>query len=301
VRGRGADGSVARSSRSSADARLPTLASMTAAEQAPTVIAVDWSGARHGERRKIWLASARAGRVERLESGRTRAEVVEELCALARTTSALVVGLDFAFAFPAWFAREHGCSDARSLWELVARAGEGWLATSPAPFWGKPGRKRPEHAGSRWRRTESDALPQRGVQPKSVFQIGGAGAVGTGSVRGMPFLGALADAGFSIWPFDAARLPLVVEIYPRYLTGPVTKSSAAARNVWLANRAADQERELVQRAASCEDAFDAFASALAMSAACASFRDLEPARDELDRLEGRIWRRAEDAVSLAST
>ena len=58
-----------------------------------------------------------------------------------------------------------------------------------------------------------------------MFQIGGAGAVGTGSIRGMPHLLTLADSGFTIWPFVSGGLPTVVEIYPRALTGPVNKGS----------------------------------------------------------------------------
>jgi hypothetical protein len=50
-----------------------------------------------------------------------------------------------------------------------------------------------------------------------VFQIGGAGAVGTDSVRGTPHLLTLAKAGFSIWPFDPPHHLMVIEIYPRAL------------------------------------------------------------------------------------
>jgi hypothetical protein len=256
----------------------------------PRCIAVDWSGARHGERRKLWLAEARDGRVVRLESGRSRVEVVEHIVELARSDPELLVGLDFAFAFPEWFVRELGCADARALWRAAEREGERWLAECAPPFWGRPGRRRPEARADRppYRATESVELPARGIGPKSVFQIGGAGAVGTGSIRGMPYLLRLAEAGFSIWPFDATRPPVAVEIYPRQLTGPVNKSSAAARELWLATHASEQDRELVRRARSSEDAFDAFASALAL--ARQPIRSLEPARDARERLEGRILR-----------
>lgn len=79
------------------------------------------------------------------------------------------------------------------------------------------------------RRTDREAPAIGGIRPKSVFQIGGAGAVGTGSLRGMPILKRLRDAGFAVWPFDAPRWPCVVEIYPRLLTGAVNKGSAGAR------------------------------------------------------------------------
>ncbi|MEX0750548.1 MAG: hypothetical protein WD359_07030, partial [Dehalococcoidia bacterium] len=66
----------------------------------------------------------------------------------------------------------------------------------------------------------------------------GAGAVGTGSLRGMPMLHRLHAAGMHIWPYDDPGYPLVIEIYPRLLTGPVRKSSPQARaryiDTWLA-------------------------------------------------------------------
>lgn len=54
------------------------------------------------------------------------------------------------------------------------------------------------------RRTDRERPAVGGIRPTSGFQIGGAGAVGTGAVRGMPMLARLRAAGFAIWPFDAA-------------------------------------------------------------------------------------------------
>ena len=45
------------------------------------VIAVDWSGAKTGARRKMWLAEVCGGRLQRLESGRDRCELIEHLFA----------------------------------------------------------------------------------------------------------------------------------------------------------------------------------------------------------------------------
>ena len=41
-----------------------------------------------------------------------------------------------------------------------------------------------------------------GLSPKSIFQLAGPGAVGPGSLRGMPLLTTLRDRGFAVWPFD---------------------------------------------------------------------------------------------------
>jgi hypothetical protein len=68
-----------------------------------------------------------------------------------------------------------------------------------------------------------------------VFQLAGPGHVGTGSLRGMPFLADLLDAGFSVWPFQEPSNHVVIEIYPRILTRTVVKRSPAARALFLDN------------------------------------------------------------------
>jgi len=293
-------------------------------------IAVDWSGAVRGVRRKLWLAEVRAGKLLRVECGRDREELIAHVIELARDDHGLVVGFDFAFSFPEWFLRWRGIDDVRGMWSLAARHGEEWLAECAYPFWGKKSKRKPssEATPSLYRRTESEHLPVRGIAPKSVFQIGGAGAVGTGSLRGMPWLARLQDEGFAIWPFDdaisasdssrslddahhpksstrapldethladgSARSPLALEIYPRFFTGGVTKSSGVARELHLATHHADQDRALLAIAARCEDAFDAAVSALAMHAHAHSIARLRAERDDTFRLEGRIWRPLED-------
>jgi hypothetical protein len=259
---------------------------------AAACIAVDWSGALAGARARMWLAESRGRRLVRVERGFERAELVRHLIECARREPRLVVGLDFAFAFPRWFSAELGARSGRELWELVARRGEDWLARCPPPFWGRPLAPRPPpRAGrSEWRASESALLPIAGIGPKSVFQIGGAGTVGTGSLRGMPYLCELQDAGFAIWPFDAARLPLVVEIYPRVLTGRVDKSSAVARALYLQARLRSEPRALLDLAAASEDAFDAAVSAACMQRFARDFARLPRVpRTALDRIEGRIW------------
>jgi hypothetical protein len=193
----------------------------------PRVIAVDWSGARTGAARKIWLAEVADGRLRRLESGRDREALTRLLIDEAEQNPDLIVGLDFAFSFLHWCLQERGLDSVRALWELATEEGENWLADCEPPFWGRPGRGRPDHEGLR--RTDLDVKRRYSSQPKSPFQIGGAGAVGTMSIRGMPFLATLKDAGFNIWPFDPPRPPVVVEIYPRLLTGDLVKSDPAAR------------------------------------------------------------------------
>ncbi len=207
----------------------------------------------------MWLAEARQGHLVSLECGRTREQLVGRVIEIAEEDRETVVGFDFAFSFPRWWCEERSWSQVREVWSAMAREGEGLLSLCEPPLWGRPGRPRPDHDG--YRKTELDG---RMGSAKSVFQVGGAGAVGTGSIRGMPFLLALAHAGFGVWPFDLAGWPRVVEIYPRELTGAVNKSSQSARHAYLKQTFPDLMPEALATAAGSEDAFDAAVSALVM-------------------------------------
>ena len=251
-------------------------------------IAIDWSGAASGERAKIWTAEVRGGHLVRLEAGRSREEVVAHLVHEARLDPELVVGLDFAFSFPAWFCAELETTIVDEVWARVRESGEVWLADCVHPFWGRPGTKKPE-LPEHLRRTEHEAAKVSGAQPKSVFQVGGAGAVGTGSLRGMPHLTTLRQAGLSVWPFHPAGPSTVVEIFPRLLTGAVVKSDPAARDSYLDANVPEIPAALRGLAASSEDAFDAAVSAVVMARNAEDLRDLRPARDATIRLEGAIW------------
>ena len=254
------------------------------------VIAIDWSGAKTGARRKIWLAEACGGRLTRLESGRDGTEVVEHVIREAADPD-VVVGLDFAFSFPCWYAKELGAKSIEELWKLVTEQGEEWLRSCPHPFWGRPGKRKPDwkNPSCHFRLTEEHAAEPKGSSPKSVFQIGGAGAVGTGSIRGMSHLATLRKEGFSIWPFHEVQTPLVIEIYPRLLTGPVNRSDFDERQKYLADGFPEIDGALACKAASSEDAFDAAVSAVVMSRHLDEISTLTATRDPTELIEGRIW------------
>jgi hypothetical protein len=252
------------------------------------VVAIDWSGAMRGAPKKIWFARADAGGLVTLENGRDREQIGDHLIAMAAHDPRMVVGLDFAFSFPAWFLLENGYDSAQALWRQSIVLGEEWLSCAATPFWGRPGRKRPsllEH----YRRTELVAPAVAGIRAKSVFQVFGAGAVGTGSIRGMPLLARLSEVGFAVWPFDVPTFPLLVEIYPRLLTDAVRKGSQPHREAYLARHYPNLAAELASRAASSEDAFDAAVSALVMHSNQSSLLKLRQCTDEPRRLEGAIW------------
>jgi hypothetical protein len=288
------------------------------------VVGVDWSGDKGpGQRRKIWAGvwTAATGRVT-LEGGRTREELIAWLVEMSRETPRMVVGFDFTFSYPAWFLKELGIGSAPEFWKLVAEGqGEKWLHRDCADvrFWGIPGSQRHgkkppefcgEHAHRMLRRAETalkvraeitdpiQAAKIAGIAPKSVFQIGGAGAVGTASLRGMPGLIVLREAGFRIWPYDEPdvnRAPLVVEIYTRLMTGAVNKSSEVARTAYLAKKRKESamyaglSRLVMAKARASEDAFDALVTAMVMTEHRREFAGLRKTEDEVFRMEGHTW------------
>jgi predicted nuclease with RNAse H fold len=243
------------------------------------VIAIDWSGKEKNAAEFIWLAEAVDGRLTELRNGRARDEVIDYVSSVEGD---VVVGLDFAFSFPKWWCDEQGWVSARDVWAATRDNGDGWLRECADPFWGR-NTKRPHERRQGLRRTES------GSSAKSVFQIGGAGAVGTGSVRGMPHLLTLAEAGFAIWPFDRPRGRLVIEIYPRALMKErVNKGRWLNRHRYL-ERWPDQDRGLLERAAGSEDAFDAAVSALVMATHVGELATLSQTSDPDHLIEGCIW------------
>ncbi len=295
------------------------------------VVAVDWSGDKGaGQRKKIWAGvwtAGRRGRVDGggvvLENGRSREELAAWLIEMGRETPGMVVGIDCCFSYPAWFLREHGCRTVFEFWEHVAAGhGERWLGVGCAEeerdlrFWGRPHKRPEQFCGlgypTMMRRTDMEnkveqaleggdaarAALMRGVTPKSPFQVGGSGSVGTGSLRAMEWLLRLREAGFRVWPFEDAeegRL-LLVEMYTRLLTGPVKKSNALARTAYLkARRKGDAmyaglSRGVVAKAEGSEDGFDALVCCVEMVRRRGEFGGLKATEDEGLRLEGVTWR-----------
>jgi hypothetical protein len=298
---------------------------VTRAKKPQRLIAIDWSGRidTAGQRRHIWAGiwTERAdGKVTiKLENGRTRDEVADWLIELARETPHMVVSIDCCFSYPAWFLTEHNCTDVFQFWHAVTEGkGEQWLARdcTDRRFWGKP-HKRPAcfcGPGMRdmFRHTDYDnkiaqaheggdptrAAKMRGITPKSPFQIGGSGSVGTASLRAMPILERLHNNGFRVWPFEAPspRHPLLVEMYTRLMTGPVAKSNPTARKIYLKRKLKEDAiyapigRIVLRKAEGSEDAFDALVSTMEMVRHRNDFAALKATHDPVMRLESITWR-----------
>jgi hypothetical protein len=253
------------------------------------VVAVDWSGALTGSTRHIWLGHVSGGQLVELANGRTRTQVIRHVVDLkARCPDGLIVGFDFSFSLPAWFVRHLGHSDPAALWRQVEAEGEQWLTACTPPFWGKPGTHRPIGTNEPFRHTEKRAMVGR-IKAKSTFQLRGAGSVGTGSIRGMPHLIALREAGFTIWPFDPPSLWTIVEVYPRLCTGPVTKSDPAARARYVESSPWHLNPPQTEQVVGSEDAFDAAITALFMYDHVDDLRTLRQPTDVHSPMEGMIW------------
>jgi hypothetical protein len=219
----------------------------------PTVISVDWSGARRPK--GIWLAVIQDNRLVESRSISTR----EEAAAYVRDCPPPVIaGFDFSFGMPQWFARDNGCTTIDDVWALAAREGERWLAPT-RPFW----RDRCEvPRDQRFRKCEAQY-----ATAKSIFQLVGNGQVGAGSVRGMPLIAQLRAAGVAIWPFDAPTDRTAFEIYPSALRKLAPDAGPFATN----------------------DERDAVCSAWVMWRERETVATLRAATDPTIRLEGDIW------------
>ncbi len=252
------------------------------------VIAIDWSGRVARADQSIWAAEADGDQLTLLRCGLDRDQIARWLIDEAARDPHLVVGLDFAFSLPEWYLHASGLTSAPALWAgMHDGLAETLLRGCEPPFWGRAGKRRPP--GAEQFRVTDRAHSVGGIRPKSVFQVGGAGAVGTGSLRGMSVLHRLHGAGFRVWPFCDDGWPKLVEIYPRLLTGPVRKSRPAERQSYLASRCPKLDAGRANVAGSTEDAFDAAVSALSMRMHASEFEALAPASNPQLALEGIIW------------
>jgi hypothetical protein len=253
------------------------------------MVAVDWSGAKRGAGKKIWAAEFRDDRpVEGLITGKDRDWIKDYLVSATRETDEMIVGLDFAFSFPSWFVKIHA-SSVQQLWAKVEQDGEKWLTECNPPFWGRKNvGKRDLADRPHFRRTEEQIGRIGGISPKSVFQINGGGAVGTGSIRGMAVLHQLSSR-FSIWPFDGTGWPKIIEIWPRALTGKVKKSDKQERKDFLVQKYHWIPSRWLKSAEESEDAFGAVVSACVMQKHKEAISALESTDDSIVRLEGLIW------------
>lgn len=220
------------------------------------VAILDWSAAGKPARGKdsIWLALDG----EMPENLPTRAQAEARLIALIEEAlvagDKLLLGADFAFGYPHgfaatvaggplhlwdWLADHHADTDRNesNYREVAARLNA--LFPGDGPFWGN-GRKiqidglprlKPDlPANLLPNRTTETAAASPGANPKSVWQLAGAGAVGAQTLTGLPMLARLRRrfAGqLSVWPFEAPAQITLAEVYPSMLADAVRLAVAA--------------------------------------------------------------------------
>ena len=219
------------------------------------VLVVDWSATSKPASKPgpdtIWIGDA-TGDAVRAEHFATRAKAEAWITAQVDTERAagrrLLVGFDFAFGFPAGFAARLGLPPlATAVWawldaNITDRPDNSndryRLADSvnrtlggDGPFWGipdkdataaltvkKPAFPRPDGIAE-FRRADRSVSGA-----KSVWQLGGAGAVGSQTLVGLPAIHRLSQRdGVAVWPFapvDAAPVVLA-EVYPSILRDAV--------------------------------------------------------------------------------
>jgi precorrin-8X/cobalt-precorrin-8 methylmutase len=256
-------------------------------------VAVDWSAASVPRRGadSIWCAThtaAGTGDPVNVPTRRAAAGLLTQLID-SHPAERILIGLDFPFGFPAGTAAALALDGApwRATWQLlaalltdsdrnsnnrfeVAAVLNARIGSAHGPFWGCPrgvadGRLAPTKpvacAPLPELRLCEDWLRRAGHRPFSVWQLAGAGSVGSQALTGIPVLAALAAARpqrVAVWPFTtglgrdpvAARHDRVVlaEVWPSWLAGRCPP--ALVKDAWQVAEtarvlaAADQRGEL---------------------------------------------------------
>ena len=213
-------------------------------------------------------------------------EIQEQLVDLVGRGRRALIGFDFPYGFPQGTGERLGFSGApawRVMWDelslliedgadnrnnrfAVAADVNGGMTTGPAPFWGCP----PNQSGPFLHATKPkpwpDEIPQfrwadRAVTGlKSMWQLYGAGSVGSQALLGIPRLAALRDdpalrAVSHVWPFESGGVAppvppsgtpflLHAEIYPSLVPpSPFEAVKDAAQVRALAEHFARQDDE----------------------------------------------------------
>jgi molybdopterin molybdotransferase len=242
-----------------------------------TVVMVDWSAAARAPRRPkpdaIFAAVAREGVVEPAEylGHRTRAEAwLADLLAAERAAGRRVLaGFDFPFGYPRGFAAAlTGRPDPFALWDWLAER----IVDEPkrnnrfevagainarfpgvGPFWGNGSlREVPDLPRKGLARTQNPFPERRAIEDRhkgafTLWQLSGAGAVGSQTLMGLPVLSRLRRRfapDLAVWPFEPPAAGIVLaEVWPSLLAPAVAAELAAnggikdARQVELLARA----------------------------------------------------------------
>jgi hypothetical protein len=258
-------------------------------------IAIDWSGAKGPRLPGLQAAACKAGRappaiVPSPGNNWTRTKLLDWLVHQCQTAGPVLIGFDFAFAYPYCDARPrayfpgHAASpaSAAALWAAVDGICQGaddfyggpFYRQRHAPFADYLCHRRPtgeRYDSSRYRVTETVCRQVYGVRPTCVFKCVGAESVGCGSVAGMRVLHHLVRRHrdrVSIWPFHRVGLQSVIlEIFPRLYYVQADEDPRRWRDPSVVNRVLTRyDSDSLPRhvRATTEDQADALVSAAAI-------------------------------------
>lgn len=248
--------------------RPASIRSVRRANAFDDVVIVDWSASSKPKlgRDSIWIGHASATAVEPLNAatrGQAARLLVDRLVGLIRGGRRVLVGFDFPYGYPRGTADRLGLTGKSDdeppwlrIWNELARlvtdgpsnannrfetAAE--LNRRGACFWGKPATSRAEVPSTKqpfmlpeFRATELH-LRSRAQYPKSVWQLSGAGSVGSQALLGLPIVRALrfderlVDVS-RVWPFETGfALPRDVQVVHAEIWPAVVQPDATAHSV----------------------------------------------------------------------
>lgn len=269
-----------------------------------TVIGVKWSGAAKSRdaARAIKIAVI-VDDVARIEEGHDREAATAFIDALGDNSERALVGMDFGFGLPQWYMESEGYESALDVWAELAgmetfygRDTQWPRAFLGYPYWGPQIRRKPAipHARGWYRGTERTVRETTGVLGYSVFQLSGAGSVGSQSVRGVGRLLELRELGWAVWPFDPPDAHTIVEVFPKayrsLVTGQELRSDPTAQRDALISA---MDRDLHMEPDLLRVLEEDYAATDAMLAAWLLWRndpDLPDLTDDpVAMVEGQIW------------
>ena len=230
-----------------------------------TIVMVDWSGGHDRgatpKKDAIWVGVSRDGSVEAPIYHRNRQVVEAWLTDLLDAEQAagrrVLLGFDFPFGYPKGVAEKiTGAAGPFSLWDwLEARindspkANNRWQVAAEinrmfpgiGPFWGNGTKTDVADLPRKGRERVGHGLPDLRVVEKaakgtfSVWQLAGAGAVGSQVLMGLPVLARLRRryvGALSVWPFEAPDAQIVLaEIWPSILNDRVQEICARSGDI----------------------------------------------------------------------
>ncbi|MGJ8622014.1 MAG: molybdenum cofactor synthesis domain-containing protein [Yoonia sp.] len=233
---------------------------------------VDWSGGNDRgatpKKDAIWVCAARDGaadepvymRNRQLAERWIRTFLQDELTAGRR----VLAGFDFAFGYPAGFGQVlTGSDDPFAIWDWITdrisdapdqnnrfdvAAQINALFPGVGPFWGNGLKRDIADLPRKGLAREGHGVPEKRMAEQQasgafpVWQLSGAGAVGSQVLMGLPTLNRLRRnfaSDLAVWPFEPLDKPLaIVEIWPSLIAKAVKATQPEGRikdahQVWL--------------------------------------------------------------------